>query len=172
MMTKSSNIDLAKKEIKRYRINSAIEYLHFATEIISNRIVISVMNDDSHFINSLRTVNIVLANCTAYLAEMVKQDYDVEQMNVILEELEMIDNLNFLSEAYKGLIKIKNDSGENDDRRKTFRYSLIGNVVDRRKTPNALSKYGEEVFMVADKLDAALVRIKFKTNNNIAMQIN
>jgi len=79
--------------------------LHLVSQTLSYRMTISIY-DDPEFINNIRTVNMVLADCVASLAQMVKRDLEVKQLNDAIEECEIIENLSFLSETYRGLAKL------------------------------------------------------------------
>jgi len=109
------NIEVAKKEVEKRRISSAIERLRLVSQLLTSRMVISAMDKDSDFFNSIRTVNAVFADCISSLAQMVEQYLNVKQIDEALKDLEIIENLEFLAETYQGLAKLKyRESGHQD----------------------------------------------------------
>lgn len=103
-------IGMAKKHVQEYRLPSAIEYLRLVSQTLSYRMTLSIY-DDPEFINNIRPVNIVLADCIALLGQMVKRNLDIKQLNDAIEECEIMENLDFLSETYKGLVRLKYQEG-------------------------------------------------------------
>lgn len=101
------NIEIAKKEVEKHRISSAIERLRLASQLLTSRMVISAMDKDSDFFNSIRVVNVVFADCISSLAQIVEQKLDIKQIDEALKEVEIIENLEFLAETYQGLAKLK-----------------------------------------------------------------
>jgi Arc/MetJ-type ribon-helix-helix transcriptional regulator len=99
-------IDRAVEEIQKCRLPSAIEYLHQSAQTLQFRFALSI-HDDSEFVNSIRVINRVLADCLSSLAQILKEDFHDQQLKNALEEFETVENLRFLSEAYRGLAKLK-----------------------------------------------------------------
>lgn len=104
----SKYIALAHERVQEYQLVPAIEQMKIASDIITLRMSISLVNEeDEAFIDSIRALNIVFVDCLSALRKLTEKAYTHSRLKEAFKEFELIENLNFLTEAYKGLAEAK-----------------------------------------------------------------
>lgn len=104
----SENIAIANKRAQKYQLIPAIEQMTIASDILKTRMTLSLSNDENEdFINSIRTLNMVFVDCVSLLRKLAEKDYPNTKLKQAYDEFELIENLDFLVEAYLGLAKEK-----------------------------------------------------------------
>ncbi|MGA2385965.1 MAG: hypothetical protein ABSG33_05490 [Candidatus Bathyarchaeia archaeon] len=104
----SKYIAVANERTQEYQLVPAIEQLKIASDIITLRMSIALVNDeDEAFIDSIRALNIVFVDCLSALRKLAGETCSETELEKAFKEFELIENLNFLTEAYKGLADAK-----------------------------------------------------------------
>ncbi len=104
----SRYIAIANERAQEYQLTAAIEQMTIASDIIKTRMSISLVNEeDEEFIDSIRTLNIVFVDCLSVLRKLAEKSYDISELEKAYKEFELVENLDFLVEAYKGLAEEK-----------------------------------------------------------------
>jgi Arc/MetJ-type ribon-helix-helix transcriptional regulator len=100
----SQYIELAKERAKGYQLVPAIEQMTIASDIMKNRMSISLLSDgNKDFVTNIRVLNTVFVDCLSVLRKLAKKDYPRTKLENAYREYELIENLDFLVDAYKGL---------------------------------------------------------------------
>ena len=102
----SRYIAIANERAQEYQLVPAIEQLKIASDIITLRMSIALVNEeDEQFIESIRALNIVFVDCLSALRTLTEKAKANNRavMEKALREYEITENLNFLTEAYRGL---------------------------------------------------------------------
>jgi Arc/MetJ-type ribon-helix-helix transcriptional regulator len=104
----SRYIGIANERAQEYQLVPAIEQMKIASGIITLRMSIALVNDeDEAFIDSVRALNIVFVDCLSALRQLAEGTHNRTKLENAFKEFELIENLNFLTEAYKGLAEAK-----------------------------------------------------------------
>jgi len=104
----SRYIAIANERTKEYQLIPAIEQMAIASDIIKTRMSISLVNEeDEEFIDSIRTLNIVFVDCLSALRKLAEKGYQETKLETAYKEFELVESLDFLTEAYKGLAEAK-----------------------------------------------------------------
>jgi Arc/MetJ-type ribon-helix-helix transcriptional regulator len=104
----SRYIAFANERAQEYQLAAAIEQMTIASDIIKTRMSISLVNEeDEEFIGSVRTLNRVFVDCLSVLRKLAEKDHGTDKLENAYKETELIENLNFLAEAYKGLAEAR-----------------------------------------------------------------
>lgn len=109
----SKNIAIANERAQQFQLIPAIEQMTIASDILKTRMTISLStNENEDFINSIRTLNMVFVDCISLLRKLGEKDYSQTKLGQVYEEFELIENLDFLAEAYQGLATKKKEETE------------------------------------------------------------
>jgi len=104
----SRYIALANERAQEYQLVPAIEQLKIASDIITLRMSIALVNEeDEQFIESIRALNIVFVDCLSALRILTEKPNNKAVIEKALREYEITENLNFLTEAYRGLAEAR-----------------------------------------------------------------
>jgi Arc/MetJ-type ribon-helix-helix transcriptional regulator len=104
----SKYIGTANERVQEYQLIAASEQMKTASDIITLRMAIALVNEeDEQFIDSIRALNNVFVDCLSALRILTEKANDKAVIEKALREYEITENLNFLTEAYRGLAEAR-----------------------------------------------------------------
>lgn len=109
----SRYVAIANEKVQEYQLIPAIEQMQIASDIIKLRMSIALVSEGNEkFVDNIRVLNIVFVDCLSALRKLAEKEYPRPKLEDAFKEFELIENLSFLVEAYKGLAETRKEEAK------------------------------------------------------------